>query len=275
MKLFRSTPIAVKAVLLAGMLTACQNEHDSIPAPQAPDQSASDPNARTAVAVGVLVKDGNTELSYKGQNLLQKESTGSFYNEFAYAPQLITATRIQYGAPSTELKYTLDASGRCVQTVSDKTYIYVYNANGQLVSCYNKDNTNERRDFSYATDIGGWKKSLSMVTFYDTQGAKTKELKFSYGATGFIADKSPVNPDALPAGVSKYLPIFGTFATNLVKTLVEDKYLPNGQFGSRSTYHYDYTLDYAGKPTNITVKKANSTSVSSTTRKYFVPSYSF
>ena len=168
-------------------------------------------------------------------------------------------------------------SGVCVQSVTNwETYIYQYNASGQLTGFYNKYKPNQRRELSYAVDADGWKKSLSMVTFYDESGIKTKELKFSYGAAaGFLPDKYPLTPDILPAEVSKYLPIFGTFNTNLVKILIEDKYLSNGQKASSTKYIYTYTLDYAGKAKNITVKKLNGTLVSSTDRKYFMPTYKF
>jgi hypothetical protein len=278
MKLFRSTPIFIKGILIAGLLSACQNENDTAVAPQT-STTTSDQNARTAVAAGSLIKDGNIDLAYNSQTptLLWKEIHASCYYEFIYQPQLITAKGYKYGNPSTECKYILDTFGRCVQSATNwETYIYEYNANGQLTSFYNKYKPNERRVLSYAVDANGWKKSLSMVTFYDESGTKTKELKFSYGAAaGLLPDKHPLTPDVLPAEVSKYLPIFGSFNTNLVKTLIEDKYLPNGQKASSSTYLYSYTLDYTGKAKNITVKKVNGTFVSSTDRKYFVPTYSF
>ena len=275
MKLLRSTPLFMKGILIAGMLSGYQHESDMVPAPEAAS-SASDQNARTAVAAGTLVKDGATDLSYNGQNLLRKEFCANVYSEFIYAPQLITGTKYQYGTPSIETKYTLDASGRCLQTAAAKTYKYEYNASGQLTLCYNKNQPNERREFTYLTDANGWKKSLSVVAFYDAQGAKTKELKFSYGAPGsLIPDKAPLTPDVLPVGVSRYLPVFGSFNTNLVQTLIEDKFLPNGEKSSSTAFLHTYTLDYAGRAKNITVKKVNGTFVSSTDRKYFVPAFKF
>lgn len=264
----------MKGILIAGMLSACQNENDTVLAPQVPT-TVLDQNARTNLAAGLLIKDGEVSLSYNGSSVLSKETYSTAYSEFIYAPQLITATRYTYGNPSTQYKYTLDMSGRCVQSVTtNKTYIYEYNVNGQLARFYNKYQPNERREFTYTVDATGWKKSLNMVTFYDEFGAKTKEVKFSYGATA-IPDKSPVNPDVLPEGVTKYLPIFGNFNTNLVQTLIEDKYLPNGQKASSTTCLYSYTLDYAGKAKNITVKKVNGTLVSSIDRKYTAPTYKF
>lgn len=274
MKLLRSTPILIKGILIAGMLSSCQNEADTALAPQAP-ATASDRNAKTTGAVGRLTKDGEVDLSYQGSGVLWKEIYANAYSEFIYAPQLITAKGYKYGSLSAESQYTLDASGRCVQSVTNKTYLYEYNACGQLTKWYNKDNPSERRILTYATDATGWKKSLSSVTFYNEAGTKTKELKFSYGGAAGVLDKYPVTPDVLPEGISKYLPIFGSFNTNLVQSVVEDKYLLNGQKLSCITYLYSYTFDYAGKAKNITVKKINGTLVSSTDRKYSVPVYNF
>ncbi|MCF0071882.1 hypothetical protein LZD49_15500 [Dyadobacter sp. CY261] len=276
MKLFRSTSLFIQGILIAGMLSACQNESDTALAPQAP-ANTSDQNARTAVAAGTLIKDGNTTLAYNSQDptLLWKESNANTQFVFTYAPQLISAMKFTYGNPAPEYKYFLDTFGRCVQTVTDKTYIYEYNADGQLTKIYNKYQPDERREFSYAVDATGWKKSLSTVKFYDEQGAKTKELTFTYGGATGIPDKHPLNPDVFPAGVSKYLRIFGNFNTNLVQLLIEDKYLPNGQKASSTTHAYSYTLGTMGKAKNITVKKINGTLVSSTDRTYTMPKYNF
>lgn len=275
MKLLRSTPTFIKGILVAGMLSSCQNDNDTALAPQVPT-NVSDQNARTSAASGLLIKDGEISLSYQGSGLLAKEIYATAYNEFSYAPQLITAKGYKYGNPATEYKYTLDASGHCVQLVTNwETYLFEYNTSGQLTTWYNKNKPNERRVFTYSADATGWKKSLSVVTFYDESGTKTRELKFIYGTTGILPDKCPVSPDALPTGVSRYLPIFGIFNTNLIKAVIEDKYLLNGQKLSSITYLYSYTLNYAGKATNITVKKVNGTLVSSTDRKYSVPTYNF
>ncbi len=274
MKLLRSTPIFMKGILIAGMLSSCQNETDTALAPQAPT-TVSDRNAKTTQAAGLLIKDGEVGLSYQGSGVLWKEIYATAYSEFVYSPQLITAKGYKYGNPSAEYKYILNTSGRCVESVTNKTYIYEYNADGQLSKWYNKYQPNERRVFTYATDATGWKKSLSTATFYDESGTKTKVVKFGYGGASGTLDKYPVIPDILPQGVSKYLPIFGNFNTNLVQILIEDKYLLNGQKLSSTTYLYSYTLDYAGKAKNITVKKANGTLVSSTDRKYSAPTYNF
>jgi hypothetical protein len=64
MKLFRNVTIATKAILLAGLLGACRNENALTP--QAP-ATVSDQNARTSVATGALIKDGNIDLTYNSQ----------------------------------------------------------------------------------------------------------------------------------------------------------------------------------------------------------------
>lgn len=276
MKLFRSTSILVHSALVVGLLSACQNEADMPVTPEASTETA-DHNARTNLAAGTLLKDGDISFTYDSQNQtrLKKEAHTGYYYDITYTPQLITATKIKYGSPSTDCKYTLDANGRCIQTTtSTNTFIYQYNANGQLASFYNKNYPQQHIDFTYTTDTNGWKKSLSKVTYYDVYGIKTKEILYGYGASAnFIPDTHPLAPDVLPADVSKYLPIFGCFNTNLPKTRVEDIFLPNGQKESSTTYMYSYTLGISGKATNITVKKANGTLVSSTDRKYLTPTF--
>jgi hypothetical protein len=275
MKLFRSTPFFIKGILIAGMLSSCQNEKDAALAPEEP-ATVSDRNAKTTLAAGLLIKDGQVGLSYQGSGVLWKQIYSNAYSEFTYAPHLVTVKGYKYGNLSTEYKYILDVSGRCVESVTNKTYIYEYDASGQLTRWYNKYQPKERTVFTYVADATGWKKSLGMAAFYDESGTLTKELKFSYGATAtLLPDKYPVAPDILPGDVSKYLPLFGSFNTNLVKTLVEDKYLLNGKKISSTPYLYSYTLDYAGKAKSITVKKVNGTLVSSTERKYSVPTYNF
>lgn len=277
MKLFRSTSIFMNGVLFLGMMSACQKENDI---PVAPESSAeiTDQNARTNLAFGTLIKDGNISLTYdsQNQNRIKKETHTDCYYDFTYTPQLITAIKLKYGYPSTDCKYTLDANGRCVQTTTKShTYIYNYNADGQLSSFYNKYYPKQEIMFTYATDVNGWKKSVSMITFHDVYGIKTKELKYSYGtAASCILDKHPLIPDVLPLEVSRYLPVFGCFNTNLPKTVREEIYLPNGQKASSTLYEYIYAMDNSGNAENITLKKTNGTVVSSTDREYFKPSFS-
>nr|WP_295927095.1 hypothetical protein [uncultured Dyadobacter sp.] len=276
MKLFRSTPIFINGILIVGMLSACQNETDIPVTPEASTET-TDQNARTNLAAGTLLTDGDISFSYDSQNQkLKKESHTGYYYDISYTPQLITATKIKYGSPSTDCKYTLDANGRCIQTTtSANTFIYQYNADGQLASYYNKNYPEQQVIFTYTTDTDGWKKSLTKVTFHDVYGVKTIEIRYSYGAAAnFIPDKHPLAPDVLPAEVSKYLPIFGCFNTNLPKIREEDVFLPGGQIASSTKHLYTYTLGISGKATNITVKKTNGTLVSSTDRKYLTPSFS-
>ena len=62
MKLLRNTPIFIKGILIAGMLSSCQNENDTALAPQAPT-TVSDRNAKTSQSAGLLIKDGAVDLS--------------------------------------------------------------------------------------------------------------------------------------------------------------------------------------------------------------------
>ncbi|ACT95721.1 hypothetical protein Dfer_4520 [Dyadobacter fermentans DSM 18053] len=264
----------VNGLLLAGMLGACENVNDNAPIPQTPT-TASDRNAKTTQAVGQLIKDGNVSLTYNSQvpSALSKEiyDNGAFH-EFSYGAQLISGKRFMTGFsnPTKEFSYTLDANGRCVQTVGDKTIIYEYDANGQLARYYNQQQPNERAVFTYKPDANGITNSLFAVTFYDASDKITKVLEFNYSLTQPIADKSPLNPDVFAKYVSKYLPIFGKFSGNLVQCSSEKKFV-NGQKVSSVNYYHTYVLDYAGKVKNVTVKKYDGTLVSTTDRKYTIP----
>nr|WP_295927100.1 hypothetical protein [uncultured Dyadobacter sp.] len=277
MKLVRNITIATKGILLAGLLGACQTENDNAPAPQTPP-TVSDRNAKTTQQVGQLIKDGAIILAYNDQvpSALWKEIyDNGAYHEFTYGTQLITGKRYINGFPNPTkvFTYTLDSYGRCIETVADKTHLYEYDANGQLKKYYNKSQPNERTEFTYKADATGTASSLSAVTFYDASGAKTRELGFNYSITEPVPDKSPLNPNVFAAGISKYLPVFGKFSTNLVQCSSDKKFQWNGQQVSSTNYYYSYTFDYAGKVKNVTVKKYDGTLVSTTDRKYTVPSF--
>lgn len=279
MKLIRNMSTATKGILFAGLLGACQTENDHVITPQA-SGTMSDRNARTSLAAGLLIKDGNVALAYnnQGTSALWKELyDNGAYHEFSYAAQSITGKRYINGFnnPTKVFTYTLDSYGRCIQTVTGKTHLYEYDANGQLTKYYNESQPNERTEFTYQPDAGGTANSLSKVTFYDASGQKVRELGFNYSITEPIPDKSPLNPDAFVSGISKYLPIFGKFSTNLVQCSSDKKFSLNGQQISSVNYYYSYELDYAGKVKNVTVKKYDGTLVSTTNRKYTVPTYNF
>ncbi|SDH14740.1 hypothetical protein SAMN04487996_12980 [Dyadobacter soli] len=277
MKLVGNTSILATGLLLAGMLGACQNEHENALIPQAPTTD-SDRNAKTQ-GVGKLIKDGNVSLAYGNQDpsaLWKEISDNGAHHEFTYGPQLITGKRYINGFPNPTMTftYTLDASGRCTQTVTNKTHLYEYNESGQLKKYYNKLQPNERTEFTYTPDADGITNALFAVTFYDAAGTKTRELWFNYSLTEPIADKSPLNPDVFPTGVSKYIPVFGKFSNNLVQCSADKKF-SNGKQISNINYYHTYTLDYAGKVKNATVKKYDGTLISTTDRAYTVPYYKF
>ncbi|MCF0071885.1 hypothetical protein LZD49_15515 [Dyadobacter sp. CY261] len=279
MKLLRNMTTATKGILLAGLLGACQPENDNMLTPQAPT-TVSDRNAKTSQAVGQLIKDGDVSLVYNNQvpSALWKEIyNNGAYHEFTYGTQLITGKRYVNGFNNATkvFTYILDSYGRCIETVTDKTHLYEYDANGQLTKYYNKLQPNERIEFTYKADATGTATSLSTVTFYDASGKKTREVGFNYSITEPIPDKSPLNPDVFAVGVSKYLPIFGKFSTNLVQCSSDKKFLSNGQQISSTNYYYNYVLDYAGKVRNVTVKKYDGKLVSTTDRKYTIPSFKF
>lgn len=269
MKLLRNVGTTTKAILLAGLLGACQTENDSTLAPQA-SANVSDKNAKTAAAP-LLIKDGNMVLEYTTQGRVQlwKEINPGTnkYRAYAYTATTVTGYESYIGGNSTSFPsyYYLDVNGRCEESsASGKTCKYEYDAQGRLTKCYMKNLPNERIEFGY--NASG---NLSTINYFDKYDNNTRELSFSYG-NPTIEDKTPLNPEALWqfSGVSKYLPLFGTFSTKLVK-VVGDKKLPwNGAAFGAWTYDYSFTPD--GYVKTVIATKADASS-SSTERKYSAP----
>lgn len=276
MKLVGNATLLANGLLLAAMLGACQNEN--APIPQA-TSTVSDRNAKTQ-SVGQLIKDGSVSLAYNNQDpsaLWKEIFDNGARHEFTYGKQSITGKRFINGFPNPTMvfTYTLDSDGRCTETTTNnKTHVYDYDANGQLKKYYNKSQPNERTEFTYKADADGITNSLFAVTFYNASGTKTRVLEFNYNLNQPIPDKSPLNPDVFPTGISKYIPVFGKFSSNLVQCSADKKFT-NGNQVSNVNYYHTYTLDYAGKVKSVTTKKYDGAVVSIVDRKYTVPLYKF
>lgn len=274
MKLLRNVKEIGKAIAVAGLLAACQNENGGLVKPTG-DVGApvTEKNAKLA-ADALLIEDGLKTLVYstQGRPVLWKEvNAGGAYWEYSYTPSLITATENNPNSMGKVHTYKLNSLGQCVETTTDKTYIYEYNVYGKLIKCYNKFQPNERREFTYKVDAGGTSQTLDKVTFFDGNGVKTKELTYNYTAGGIIQDLAPLNPDCLPAGVTKYLPIFGSFSTKLVRLITEDTFLLNGAKMSTKGYIFNYDLNPDGRVKTVHRKDANEGFLSDINRKYAYP----
>ncbi|SKB61202.1 hypothetical protein [Dyadobacter psychrophilus] len=236
MKLLQSAHAITKAMILAGLMSACQNEKDAIVAPTSSLEQATDANAK--IAVKYLIKDGGTKLTYSGiRNFLVKELDGAGYlKEYTYDGNKITCDLKKNGITINKnfITYTLNAKGQCVQSVhtaTDKviagTYVYVYNEFNQLSLVYHKTLPKLRQVFEYEQDADNslQGKSLSKITFYDQYDVKEKEIIFKHANGKFVTqyhpngniyetanEDNPLNPTGLAEANSKYLPIFGRFS---------------------------------------------------------------
>lgn len=267
MKILQNLPTLTKAIIIAGMLGACQNEKDAVLSPNVEKASSNSfDNAKTA-ADSKLISEGSRKLSYSGpRSLLAKETleTHNYYIDYIYSAQSIQSNKYEM---STNKKvntntYTLDANGLCKESSVGNNFsgttLFKYNENQQLIIASNKFEPNERQEFKYSAEPAG-KATLLSVSFYDEQNYKTKELTYSYAGT--IPDLYPLNPDFLASGTGKYLPIFGKFSPYLIKMVTETQhtYHPHKEITSGEIYDYTFYADGRVKTIKATnLKTGNS-----------------
>jgi len=270
MNLFQSTSAITKAIIVAGMLGACQTENAVVSPVTEQAERANFQNAKIS-ADSKLISDGSRKLSYSGpRNLLTKETLESYnyFIDYAYTEQTIQSTKYEM---STKKKvatntYTLNSNGLCIESSVGNNFsgttVFKYNENQQLILAYNKFEPNDRQEFKYSAEPEGKARLLS-VSFYNKENYKIKELTYSYA--GATPDLYPLNPDYLASGTGKYLPIFGKFSPYLVKMVTETKhtYHPHKEFTTGETY--EYTLYADGR-----VKSAKATDVK-TGNSHFLP----
>ena len=284
MKLLHNAPAVTKAIVLAAMMSACQNEKDAIVSPAGSLEQVTDENAKTITKL--LVKDGDASISYSGvRNLFKKEFVDKKYSrEYLYGDNKIFGTYTNlanYNKIQSYDVYTLNSKGLCeesaIQPTIQNTTKYVYNEMNQLILAYNKTHNKQRQEYHYEIDPDGQGESLYSVTFYDKNDVVLKEILFKYmdGTDGgyTLQDWYPVNPDHLAQSANKYLPIFGKFSKYLVKQKIEKTYyVPNGYPGEKE-FNYNYTLSGDGSATikSITTKDAWGKVLSNIERKYTTP----
>lgn len=244
MKLLHNAPAITKMIVLAAMMSACQNEKDAVISPATSVEQEKDANAKTAITY--LIKDGGTKLTYSGiRNQLVKELDGAgWLKEYTYSGNKIICALKKNGVTINKnfIIYTLNAKGQCVESVhaaTEKviggTYIYVYNEVNQLTLVYHKSLPKLRQVFEYEQDADNslQGKSLSKITFYDQYDKKEKEIIFKHANGKFVVqsnssgnvyetslEANPLNPVGLAEANSAYLPIFGKFSRYVLKQTV-------------------------------------------------------
>ncbi|MBC7572480.1 MAG: hypothetical protein H7319_22525 [Spirosoma sp.] len=279
---------AVVGLMLSISFVSCQDNRLLSPEPV---RTASAREA--AINPGVpqkytLTKHGQATLAYYGDGRLQKVTYGPGPNQYSYiyysyGPQWIKAT---YYAGSTvvhEALYTVDANGRCVESKETEyvfysfgkveyatSYLYHYNALGQLKSRTNKGQSSEHTD--YVFNAAG---DLSKATLTKLYGQGSDEVTFIYDqpvGDPILADRYPLN-STLADFPDPYLKLFGKPSKHLVKMATLKK-MPENQV--QFAYYYSYLLNPDGYVTEAKeFNVANAALISTKPYEYLVTGIGF
>lgn len=275
MKLFQNAPTITKAIIIVGLLGACQSEKDAIVSPVTEQvNEANDENSKISFTLKRLISDGNVTMAYSGpQKLISKEYNANKdeYTEYHYADaNQITGVKHNMSNQTTieTSVYVINSEGKCSESHHavkgvpvNEVYIYKYNSDGLLEKKYNKNNPDERQEFHYSPKTNG-KFNLWGIEYYNGNNVKYKELNYYY--YNDKEETAKVNPGCIANGRGKYLPIFGNFHTNLIKQVFETTftYQPTNSL----TVPHEFSYTWNGQ-TEI-VKEKTGVKIISTERKY-------
>ena len=221
-------------------LASCERDNLLNPNPVGSARSGA---ANDDIVVGMpqvhkLTKYGDATLTYAGNGKLMNVTTpvhGSLAIEtdYTYSPGTVKAFTHQGKIVLRDETFTLDASGRCTESVvegfySDTEWKYNYTAKGQLWSCTNKNMILAE----LTTDAGG---GGTDVTFAYSQRT----------VAGLLNDNYPVNLNVpkIPAH-DAYLRIFGKPSKHLVQRVSYES--PGSSFPVPSDRFYTYVLNADG-----------------------------
>lgn len=205
-----------------------------------------------------LVKHGTNNLTYYDDGRLMAvtsdaRSYSTSHTDYTYSPGKIQAVSYLNNTVVRDETFTLDASGRCTESVltglfSNIHWAFTYNAKGQLIYCTNKASTTGATSYTYNADgdLILAEKSISPSDYRETTFAYDKP-----SGTPMLIDKYPLNV----VGASEhdaYLRIFGTPSKHLVK---QASYEPSGDvnFPAPADQLFTYVLDANGY---VTERKA-------------------
>ncbi|ACT95718.1 hypothetical protein [Dyadobacter fermentans] len=246
----------LKGVLLAGMLTACQNEDVLNPKSQ---ESGIRNEAEAKVNAELrLVEDGYNKLKYiKAGRLagkLSKISGSTLYTEYSYddsTGDLWITSKQYYKANNQlckEIAYQIKY-GKCVKSIDKTNNItreYKYNEMGYLqeVSIIGSA-LSQKSIFTYQQiALGLDSKRLDYITSYNSFGAPYERINFFYDYNGSPAkaDKYFLNPEH--TSLDPYLPYFGKFSDALVQRVQITPLPYNGQ--TKPFYQFFYGINADG-----------------------------
>lgn len=190
--------------------------------------------------------------------------------DYTYSPGSVRAFSHQGKIILHDETFTLDASGRCTESVvkgvySDTHWIFTYNTKGQLWSCQNKNSCVGGTSYSYNPDG-----DMVLATVTNSISDAT-DITFAYNEpTGdpLLEDNYPLNVNVpkIPQH-DTYLRIFGKPSKHLLKLV---SYEPSGSaaYPSPGPVYYAYQLDTDGYVTKKVAYDLNGSSSKTTLYDY-------
>lgn len=251
----------LKCLLLAGLLTGCQNEDVLTPAGTVANVS-NDQNAKIAAEIR-LVKDGEKIIQYhksgRFAGYVSKVGDQYYYTTYSYVdggvPGAYSVTSKQYAkgndALLKEVNYVVNEDGVCTKRhdlTSNKISNFTYK-NRTRLETITLQGSSEKAEFIYivASDTG--KDRLDRIIHSNNNGAY-KEIEFFYNmgvGTQTKPDKYALNNEH--TCLDKYLPIFGTFSDVIVQRAQITPLPYTNQ--SKPYYEYFYLLNNDGYPISL------------------------
>lgn len=260
MKLYKTTTLVIRGMLLAGLLGACQNEDALIPS-ESNSTLLNDQNAKTTAEIK-LVKNGETTLQYiksgRFTGNLSKVSEVAYYTNYSYDDSSgdLWITSKCYAKTSNalvkEIKYQI-SNNRCIKSIdvtNGRNYEFKYNETGRLNEINESGGGPSQKHvfkYDYISDLGV--ERLNEITSSNSAGP-FKRVNFFYTVGGQPSkqDKYHLNPDN--SGLDKYLPVFGKFSDALVQRAQITPLPYTNQ--SKPFFQYYYGLDYNGYVSSVT-----------------------
>jgi len=271
MKHLHITGITLKGFLLAGLLTACNNDQTIAPVEQASvvkgDQNGKiSPLLRLVNDAGTTVQYVKTGKFFGRVSKVSEADPAGIRDEYSYDDNNsqgdLWITKKRYKKSTNQLqseaKYKI-VNGRCVQSEEGNLdCIYTYNQQGYLKEVSISSNNNLLNTYKYYYNSTGIPDVLSLaaITVFDVNSKAIVQQKFMYTT---LSDKYPMphqpSKDEIPFYsflTNKYLPVFGKQTDLLVhKTYIE---WANSQISNYS-YKFTYTLDADGLVSSKNIDK--------------------
>ncbi|SEJ31121.1 hypothetical protein SAMN05216327_108205 [Dyadobacter sp. SG02] len=221
----------LRSMLLAGLLSACQND-ESIAPSQSSSVELTDQNAKL-IANPNLVKDGDKTLEYvnwgRYAGKLSKVSDTKYFTEYSYNDNngstdlWITSRRYDKASNAliNEHKFQI-SNGKCIASddvTNQINYSYIYNAANRLteIKAIPQNAPVYKIVFDHAYYSATKEYRLRTITFHESTGL-VSEITIGYTLPGgaLITDKYPLNPDI---GLDRYLHIYGNFSNYLAQQI--------------------------------------------------------